>query len=121
MKPAPAPDAGTLARLADVVEARRGGDPDRSYVARLLARGPDAVLKKIGEEATETVMAAKDGVPERIVSEVADLWFHCIVALALYGLRPEAVLAELERRVGTSGLDEKASRKAAAGAGSTDL
>jgi phosphoribosyl-ATP pyrophosphohydrolase len=121
MKQTPVPDAGTLARLADVVEARRGGDPDRSYVARLLARGPDAVLKKIGEEATETVMAAKDGVPERIVSEVADLWFHCIVALALYGLRPEAVLAELERRVGTSGLDEKASRKAAAGAGSTDL
>jgi phosphoribosyl-ATP pyrophosphohydrolase len=108
-KPAAA-DAGTLARLADVVESRRGGDPERSYVARLLERGPDAVLKKIGEEATETVMAAKDGVPERIVSEMADLWFHCIVALALYGLRPEAVLAELERRVGTSGLDERASR-----------
>jgi len=105
-------DANTLARLADVIEARRGADPERSYVARLLAGGPDAVLKKIGEEATETVMAAKDGVPERIVSEVAALWFHCMLALALYGLRPEAVLAELERRAGTSGLDEKASREA---------
>jgi phosphoribosyl-ATP pyrophosphohydrolase len=104
-------DANTLARLADVIEARRGADPERSYVARLLARGPDAVLKKIGEEATETVMAAKDGAPERIVSEMADLWFHCMLALALYGLRPEDVLAELERRAGTSGLDEKASRK----------
>ena len=109
---APAADAGTLSRLADVVESRRGADPNRSYVARLLARGPDAVLKKIGEEATETVMASKDGAPERIVSEMADLWFHCIVALALYGLRPEAVLAELERRVGTPGLDEKAARAA---------
>ncbi len=104
-------DAHTLARLADVIEARRGADPERSYVARLLASGPDAVLKKIGEEATETVMAAKDGAPERIVSEMADLWFHCMLALAVYGLRPEAVLAELERRAGTSGLDEKASRK----------
>ena len=107
----PAPfDADTLARLAD---ARRGGDPQRSYVARLFALGPDAILKKIGEEATETVMAAKDGAAERIVSEVADLWFHCLIALALHGLRPEAVLAELQRRAGTSGLDEKASRKAA--------
>jgi phosphoribosyl-ATP pyrophosphohydrolase len=105
-------DANTLARLADVIEARRTADPERSYVARLLARGPDAVLKKIGEEATETVMAAKDGARERIVSEMADLWFHCMLALALYGLRPEDVLAELERRAGTSGLDEIASRKA---------
>jgi phosphoribosyl-ATP pyrophosphohydrolase len=110
MSRSPSYDANTLARLADVVEARRGADPQRSYVARLFASGPDAILKKIGEEATETVMAAKDGIAERMVSEVADLWFHCIVALALYGLRPEAVLAELERRVGTSGLDEKAAR-----------
>jgi phosphoribosyl-ATP pyrophosphohydrolase len=110
-------DANTLARLADVIEARRSADPERSYVARLFARGPDAILKKIGEEATETVMAAKDGATERIVSEVADLWFHCMLALAAYGLRPEAVLAELERRAGTSGLDEKASRKAAAEGG----
>ncbi len=106
-------DADTLARLADVIEARRDGDPQRSYVARLFAQGPDAILKKIGEEATETVMAAKDGAADRIVSEVADLWFHCLIALALHGLRPEAVLAELQRRAGTSGLDEKASRKAA--------
>jgi len=114
----PAFDATTLARLADVIESRRSGDPRSSYVARLFAGGPDAVLKKIGEEATETVMAAKDGAADRIVCEVADLWFHCIVALAMYGLRPEAVLAELERRVGTSGLDEKAARKAA-GTGGT--
>jgi phosphoribosyl-ATP pyrophosphohydrolase len=108
----PGYDADTLARLADVIEARRGADPERSYVASLFARGPDAVLKKIGEEATETVMAAKDGASERIVCEMADLWFHCMMALALYGLRPEDVLAELERRAGTSGLDEKAARKA---------
>jgi phosphoribosyl-ATP pyrophosphohydrolase len=114
-------DGNTLARLADVIEQRRGADPERSYVARLFARGPDSILKKIGEEATETVMAAKDGAPERIVSEVADLWFHCMVALALYGLRPEAVLSELERRVGTSGLDEKASRKAAGAGESRDI
>jgi phosphoribosyl-ATP pyrophosphohydrolase len=106
--------ADTLARLADIVEARIGGDPLRSYVAQLVARGPDAILKKIGEEATETVMAAKDGAADRIVSEVADLWFHCLIALAHYGLRPEQVLAELDRRAGTSGLDEKAARKAAA-------
>jgi phosphoribosyl-ATP pyrophosphohydrolase len=117
----PTYDAATLARLADVIEARRGGDPQRSYVARLFARGPDAILKKIGEEATETVMAAKDGAAERIVAEMADLWFHCLVALALHGLRPEAVLAELERRVGTSGRDEKASRKAAAADGPSDF
>ena len=103
-----------LARLADVVESRKGASPDASYVARLLARAPDAILKKIGEEATETVMAAKDGVPERIVAETADLWFHCLVMLAHYGLRPEDVLAELARREGLSGLEEKALRKAIA-------
>jgi len=105
--------ADVLADLADVIESRRGGDPARSYVARLLARAPDAVLKKIGEEATETVMAAKDGAPERIVAETADLWFHCLVMLAQYGLRPEQVLDELQRRVGVSGLEEHAARKAA--------
>jgi phosphoribosyl-ATP pyrophosphohydrolase len=105
-------DASVLARLADVIESRRGGDPEASYVARLLARAPDAVLKKIGEEATETVMAAKDGASERIVAECADLWFHCLVMLAQHGLRPEQVLAELERRAGTSGLEEKAARRA---------
>jgi phosphoribosyl-ATP pyrophosphohydrolase len=104
-------DASVLARLADVIESRRGGDPEASYVARLLARAPDAVLKKIGEEATETVMAAKDGVPQKIVSETADLWFHCLVMLAHYGLSPADVLAELERREGLSGLEEKALRK----------
>ena len=104
------PHADTLERLARVIESRRGASPDTSYVARLLAKGPDAVLKKIGEEATETVMAAKDGEPGRIVAETADLWFHCLVMLAHYGLGPAQVLAELERRAGTSGLDEKASR-----------
>ncbi|HUL65014.1 MAG TPA: phosphoribosyl-ATP diphosphatase [Burkholderiaceae bacterium] len=107
-------DESTLTRLADVIESRKGGDPERSYVARLLARAPDAILKKIGEEATETVMAAKDEAPERIVSECADLWFHCLVMLAHYGLRPEAVLAELERRAGTSGIEETAARAAVA-------
>lgn len=114
-------DAGgtdALSRLAAVIESRlpsRGGDPDKSYVARLLHKGPDAFLKKIGEEATEVVMAAKDadhgGDPQKIVNEVADLWFHCLVALAHYGLSPEAVIAELERREGTSGIEEKALRK----------
>ncbi len=100
-----------LARLADVIESRRGGDPDRSYVARLFARAPDAILKKIGEEATETVMAAKDGDPARIVSETADLWFHSLVMLAHFQLRPEDVIAELARREGLSGLQEKAARR----------
>ena len=101
----------TLARLAAVVEARRAGDPATSYVARLCAKGPDAVLKKIGEEATEVVMACKDGDAERIVAEVADLWFHTMIALAQHGLAPVDVLAELERREGTSGLEEFAARK----------
>ena len=104
-----------LARIADTLETRRpanGGDPQTSYVAKLLTKGPDAFLKKIGEEATELVMAAKDGVPERIVSETADLWFHCLVTLTHYNLRPEDVLAELARREGLSGLEEKARRPA---------
>lgn len=112
--PPEGPADATLARLADVIESRRRGDPERSYVARLLAQGPDAVLKKIGEEATETVLAAKDADAARIVAETADLWFHCLVMLARFGLRPEDVLAELERRAGTSGLEEKALRKALA-------
>jgi phosphoribosyl-ATP pyrophosphohydrolase len=108
----------TLARLAAVVQSRlpiNGGDPDKSYVARLLHQGPDAFLKKIGEEATEVVMAAKDadqgGDKSRLVGEVADLWFHCLIALAHYGLKPQDVLAELARREGTSGIEEKALRK----------
>ena len=99
-----------LERLADVVESRKSGDPEASYVARLFARGEDAILKKIGEEATETVMAAKDGDRLRIVGETADLWFHCLIMLAQHGLRPADVLAELRRREGISGIDEKAAR-----------
>jgi phosphoribosyl-ATP pyrophosphohydrolase len=99
-----------LERLADVVESRKSGDPEMSYVARLFARGEDAILKKIGEEATETVMAAKDGDRLRIVGETADLWFHCLIMLAQHGLRPSDVLAELRRREGISGIDEKAAR-----------
>jgi phosphoribosyl-ATP pyrophosphohydrolase len=118
--PEPNSDA-LLERLASVIESRRpaaGGDPDKSYVARLLHRGPDAFLKKIGEEATEVVMAAKDldaaGTDlarGKLVGEVADLWFHSMIALAHYGLRPADVLAELVRREGTSGIEEKAMRK----------
>ena len=110
-----------LARLAAVIETRlpaNGGDPEKSYVARLLHKGPDAFLKKIGEEATEVVMAAKDadhgGDRSKIVNEVADLWFHTMVALAHYGFSPSDVTAELERREGTSGIEEKALRKARA-------
>ena len=102
----------SLERLADVIEARRGGDPEKSYVARLFAKGHDAILKKIGEEATETVMAGKDGERTKIVYEVADLWFHTLVALAAFGIRPAEVLAELERREAESGLEEFAARKA---------
>ena len=107
-----------LDRLAQVLESRKpanGGDPEASYVARLLHKGPDAFLKKIGEEATEVVMAAKDvdhGAPaSKLVYEVADLWFHSMVALAHYGLTPHDVVDELVRREGLSGLEEKAMRK----------
>jgi phosphoribosyl-ATP pyrophosphohydrolase len=99
-----------LSRLAEVLEARKSADPESSYVAKLYAKGQDAILKKIGEEATETVMAAKDGDADKIVYEVADLWFHSLVLLAQQGLHPDAVLAELDRRFGLSGLAEKASR-----------
>jgi phosphoribosyl-ATP pyrophosphohydrolase len=105
----------SLARLAAVIDSRKpeaGGDPDKSYVARLFSKGTDAILKKIGEEATEVVMAAKDGDHARIVGETADLWFHCMVALSAFGLKPADVLAELERREGLSGLEEFALRKA---------
>ncbi len=120
----------TLSDLAKVLETRKpanGGDPETSYVARLLAKGPDAFLKKIGEEATEVVLAAKDidalqantdmafraSVKEKFVGEVADLWFHSMIALAHYELTPADVVAELTRRIGLSGLDEKALRKVA--------
>ncbi|MCW8205996.1 bifunctional phosphoribosyl-AMP cyclohydrolase/phosphoribosyl-ATP diphosphatase HisIE [Verminephrobacter aporrectodeae subsp. tuberculatae] len=118
--PAPAPQ-DTLARLAAVIESRKpdqGGDPEKSYVARLLHQGPDAFLKKIGEEATEVVMAAKDvehgADKSRVVRETADLWFHSMIALAHYGLAPADVLTELERRAGCSGIEEKSLRKALA-------
>ena len=116
----PPPDADTLAsqdllaRLAAVIASRKpeaGGDPDKSYVARLFAKGLDAILKKVGEEATETVMAAKDGDRARVVAEVADLWFHTMIALAAFDLEPADVLAELARREGMSGLEEFALRK----------
>jgi phosphoribosyl-ATP pyrophosphohydrolase len=113
----------TLARLAQVIESRKianGGDAEKSYVSRLLARGPDAYLKKIGEEATEVVLACKDvqsspgneALRPKIVAEVADLWFHCMIALADNGLTPQDVTDELARREGLSGLEEKALRKA---------
>jgi phosphoribosyl-ATP pyrophosphohydrolase len=108
----------TLARLAAIIESRkpeRGGDPAQSYVARLFSKGNDAILKKIGEEATEVVMAAKDvghgASPSRLVHEVADLWFHSMIALSAHGLSPADVLQELERREGLSGLEEFALRK----------
>ena len=110
LQPASAQDV--LARLAAVIESRRGGDPDRSYVARLFHKGTDAILKKVGEEATELVMAAKDGDRQKIVYETADLWFHSMIALAQFGLTPAEVLAELERREGLSGLEEFARRPA---------
>jgi phosphoribosyl-ATP pyrophosphohydrolase len=101
----------TLERMAAVIESRRGGDPDKSYVARLFAKGPDAMLKKVGEEATEVVMAGKDGDAVKLTAEMADLWFHTLVVLAAHGLKPADVLAELRRREGMSGLEEFALRK----------
>jgi phosphoribosyl-ATP pyrophosphohydrolase len=108
----------TLARVAAVIESRKpenGGDPEKSYVSRLIAKGDDAILKKIGEEATELVMAAKDarvdGDSGKVLYECADLWFHSMVLLARFNLSPQQVLDELARREGVSGIDEKASRK----------
>ena len=99
-----------LAELAEVLEARKAAEPDSSYVAKLYAKGLDGILKKVGEEATETVMAAKDGDKDKIIYEVADLWFHTLVLLAQQGLGPDDVLNELGRRFGLSGIDEKAAR-----------
>ena len=103
--------SNTLDKLAEVLEQRKQADPESSYVSSLYAKGLDAILKKIGEEATETVMAGKDGAAEKIVYETADLWFHSMVLLAHQGLKPQQVLDELDRRFGLSGLAEKASRK----------
>jgi phosphoribosyl-ATP pyrophosphohydrolase len=100
-----------LQRLAAVVEQRRQEDPKESYVASLFHKGQDAILKKVGEEAVEAVLAAKAGQRDRVVHETADLWFHTIVMLAESGLTPDDVLAELERRFGLSGIAEKATRK----------
>ena len=100
-----------LNQLAEVLEQRKTADPGNSYVAGLYAKGLDAILKKIGEEATETVMAAKDGDPEKIIYEIADLWFHSMVLLSQQNLSPDDVLQELSRRFGLSGLAEKASRR----------
>lgn len=120
-KASPASSMDALARLAATIESRKpanGGDAGRSYVAKLLHGRPDAFLKKIGEEATEVVLAAKDADhgadSQRLVDEMADLWFHCMVALAHYGRTPADVVAELTRREGTSGIQEKALRKAQA-------
>ncbi len=101
-----------LGRLAATLEERKGADPQRSYVAKLYSKGLDAILKKIGEEAAETIIAAKGGDRGQIVYEVADLWFHCLVLLAQQGIHPDEVLAELARREGLSGLAEKAARGA---------
>lgn len=99
-----------LDALAAVLEQRKSQDPEKSYVASLYAKGLDAILKKIGEEATETVIAAKGGDPVQLVYEMADLWFHCLILLAQQGLGPDAVLEELTRRFGLSGIEEKLSR-----------
>jgi len=100
-----------LERIAKTIDERKSGDPAKSYVAGLMAKGDDAILKKIGEEATEAVLAAKSGDKLQLVHEIADLWFHSMIVLARHGLGPRDVLAELQRREGISGLDEKAARK----------
>ena len=100
-----------LSKLAEVLEQRKQQSADDSYVASLYHKGLDAILKKVGEEATETVMAAKDGESDKIIYEVADLWFHTMILLANQGLGPDDVLGELERRFGLSGHEEKAARK----------
>jgi phosphoribosyl-ATP pyrophosphohydrolase len=100
----------TLTRLAAVLESRKTADPQSSYVAKLYAKGMDSILKKVGEEAAETIIAAKDGDPQKIIYETADLWFHTLVMLAHAGLHPDDILKELARREGLSGLEEKAAR-----------
>ena len=105
-------DSTILCHLANVIEARKDADPSASYVAKLLHDGEDKILKKVAEETAEVLMASKDGDKPNVVREVADLWFHCLVLLAHHGMRPEAVLDELQRREGISGIQEKASRKA---------
>ena len=101
----------TLERIMATINERKAGDPAKSYVAGLFAKGDDAMLKKIGEEATEAVLAAKSGERLHIVREMADLWFHCMIVLARHGLGPADIAAELHRREGISGIEEKAARK----------
>ena len=105
-------DTSILSRLGRAIDARKGTDTATSYVAQLMAKGNDAILKKVAEEAAETLLAAKDGDKLHIVRETADLWFHTLVMLSFHGLGPDDVLAELHRREGISGIDEKASRRA---------
>ena len=102
--------SNVLQQLAEILEQRKLESADKSYVASLYAKGTNAILKKIGEEAAETIIAAKDGDKHQIIYETADLWFHCMVLLAQQGLHPSDVLDELNRRFGLSGLDEKAQR-----------
>src|SRR5882724_11441947 len=104
-------DTSILTRLAQTIESRKGSDTGSSYVAQLFAKGDDAILKKLAEEAAETLLAAKDGDKLQIVREAADLWFHSLVMLSFHGLGPDDVLAELHRREGISGIDEKGSRR----------
>lgn len=104
-------DRRILHRLAEVIDERRNADPDTSYVASLFGKGQDAILKKVAEESAEALLAAKDGDKLHLVRETADLWFHCLVMLAYYGLGPDDVLDELCRREGVSGIDEKSSRQ----------
>ena len=104
-------DTTILRRLSATLAERRGADPGESYVASLFGKGHDAILKKVAEEAAETLLAAKDGDKLHLVRETADLWFHCLVLLAWHGLTSDDVLSELRRREGISGVDEKASRK----------
>jgi phosphoribosyl-ATP pyrophosphohydrolase len=112
IEPEPAANMNdTLEKLAAVIESRKSAGAESSYVAGLLARGMNAILKKVGEEAAETLIAAKDADDAALVHETADLWFHTLVMLAARGLGPDAVLAELERRFGVSGIEEKASRR----------
>ena len=104
-------DTHILDRIAASIEERKDGDPEKSYVAKLFSKGDDAMLKKVGEEATEVVLASKSGDRLHLVREVTDLWFHCMIVLARHGLGPDDVMAEMKRREGISGLDEKAARK----------
>ena len=104
-------DATILRRLSETIAARRQADPASSYVASLFGKGHEAILEKVAEESAETLLAAKDGDKLHLVRETADLWFHCLVLLAWHGVTSDDVLAELRRREGISGLDEKASRK----------